>query len=200
MKLKPLPTYAPAELKGRIPGELRTALVAYTAYYRETTGQPIELWSLVVQILQQFLNTAGSPVDVTGQPLELRRSNIRIHHDLGAAVDSCQRITQIVADDSHQLLAELAGLGKLGQRLQFPLVNLGDRLVDLVLQHAGLVGEHDLVPAQLEQVGAAGPGFVLVERLHEEVGGAGLERLLEVGRAQTNDRHLEPSMTSGRRR
>jgi hypothetical protein len=57
MKLKPVQTYAPAELKGRIPGELHTALVAYTAYYRETAGQAIEVWPLVVQMLQQFVET-----------------------------------------------------------------------------------------------------------------------------------------------
>ena len=56
MKLKPVQTYAAALLKGRVPGELHTALTAYTAYYRETTGQTIELWPLIVQILQQFLD------------------------------------------------------------------------------------------------------------------------------------------------
>ena len=72
------------------------------------------------------------------------------------------------------LVAELAGLGELGQRLELALVDLGDRLVDLVLQHARLVGQHDLVAAQLEQVGAARARLVLVERLDQEVGGAGL--------------------------
>ena len=57
MKLKPVQTYAAALLKGRVPGELHTALTAYTAYYRETTHHTIELWPLVVQILQQFLDT-----------------------------------------------------------------------------------------------------------------------------------------------
>jgi hypothetical protein len=58
MKLKPVrQTYAPAELRGRIPGELHAALTAYTAYYRETLGQAIELWPLVVQMVQQFLDT-----------------------------------------------------------------------------------------------------------------------------------------------
>ena len=57
MKLKPVPTYPPALLKGRVPGELNHALSVYTAYYRETTGQPIELWSLVVQIVQQFVDS-----------------------------------------------------------------------------------------------------------------------------------------------
>lgn len=56
MKLKPVPTYPAALLKGRVTGELHIALTAYTTYYRETTGQAIELWPLVVQILQQFLD------------------------------------------------------------------------------------------------------------------------------------------------
>lgn len=57
MKLRPVQTYPPAELKGRVPGELYRALTAYTAYYRQTTGQAIEPWALVVQILQQFMDT-----------------------------------------------------------------------------------------------------------------------------------------------
>ncbi len=57
MKLKPVQTCAPAELKGRIPGELHTALVAYTAYYRETTGQPIEVWP---QMLSSSWTRIGS--------------------------------------------------------------------------------------------------------------------------------------------
>ena len=31
--------------------------MAYTAYYRETAGQAIELWPLIVQMLQQFVDT-----------------------------------------------------------------------------------------------------------------------------------------------
>ena len=77
-----------------------------------------------------------------------------------------------------RLVAELAGLGELGERLELALVDLGDRLVDLVLQHPRLVGQHDLVPAQLEQVGAARARLVLVERLDQEVGGAGFERVV----------------------
>ena len=72
------------------------------------------------------------------------------------------------------LVAKLAGLRELGQRFELTLVDLGDRLVDLVLQHARLIGQHDLVPAQLEQVGAPGARLVLVEWLDQEVGGAGL--------------------------
>jgi hypothetical protein len=56
MKLRRVLTYPPALLKGRVPGELKIALSAYAAYYRETTGQTIDLWPLVVQILEQFLD------------------------------------------------------------------------------------------------------------------------------------------------
>ena len=57
MRLKPEQTYAHVSLKGRIPGELHAALTAYTSYYRETSGQPIEVWPLVVQMLQRFVET-----------------------------------------------------------------------------------------------------------------------------------------------
>jgi hypothetical protein len=58
MKLKPLPQrQASAELRGRIPGELHAALVAYTVYYRETARQAIDVWPLVVQMVQQFVDT-----------------------------------------------------------------------------------------------------------------------------------------------
>lgn len=57
MKLKPVQTYPAALLKGRVPGELRAVLMAYTAFYRETTGQAIDLWPLVVRMLEQFVDT-----------------------------------------------------------------------------------------------------------------------------------------------
>ena len=57
MKLKPVQTYPAAELKGRVPGELHQALEAYAAYYCETTRQAIEVWPLVVLMLQQFADT-----------------------------------------------------------------------------------------------------------------------------------------------
>ena len=57
MKLKPVQTYTDVPLKGRVPGELHAALTAYTSYYRETTGQPIEIWPLIVQMLQRFVET-----------------------------------------------------------------------------------------------------------------------------------------------
>jgi hypothetical protein len=56
MKLRPVQTYPPALLKGRVSGDLQIALTAYAAYYRETTGQTIELWPLVMQIVEQFLD------------------------------------------------------------------------------------------------------------------------------------------------
>jgi hypothetical protein len=57
MKLKPVQTYTDVSLKGRVPGELHAALTAYTSYYRETNGQPIEVWPLIVQMLQRFVET-----------------------------------------------------------------------------------------------------------------------------------------------
>ena len=57
MRLKPVQTYTDVSLKGRVPGELHAALTAYTSYYRETSGQPIEVWPLIVQMLQRFLET-----------------------------------------------------------------------------------------------------------------------------------------------
>jgi hypothetical protein len=57
MKLKPVRAYPAVVIKGRVPGELHTALTAYTAYYRETTKQTIELWPLVLQMLRQFVET-----------------------------------------------------------------------------------------------------------------------------------------------
>ena len=57
MRLKPVQTYTDVSLKGRVPGELHAALTAYTSYYRETSGQSIEVWPLIVQMLQRFLET-----------------------------------------------------------------------------------------------------------------------------------------------
>jgi len=56
MKLKPVQIYSAAELEGRVPGKLHRALAAYVADHRETTGQTIELWPLVVQMVQQFMD------------------------------------------------------------------------------------------------------------------------------------------------
>jgi hypothetical protein len=57
MKLKPVQSHPAALLKGRVPGELHTALTAYTAYYRQTTGQAIDVWALVLQMVEQFMGT-----------------------------------------------------------------------------------------------------------------------------------------------
>jgi hypothetical protein len=57
MKLKLVQTYPAAKLKGRVPGEVHAALMAYATYYRETTGQAIDVWPLVVQMLQRFMET-----------------------------------------------------------------------------------------------------------------------------------------------
>ena len=57
MRLKPVQNYTDASLKGRVPGELHAALTVYTSYYHETTGQRIELWALVIQMLERFIAT-----------------------------------------------------------------------------------------------------------------------------------------------
>jgi hypothetical protein len=60
MKLRPVQTYPPALLKGRVSGELHAALTAYTAYNRDTTDQAIDLWPLVVQILRSSWTRIGT--------------------------------------------------------------------------------------------------------------------------------------------
>ena len=128
-----------------------------------------------------------------------RRRDFEHVHGLGAKAEVLADQRRVLGHP-HQviaggLVAELAGLRELGQRLELALVDLGDRLVDLVLQHARLVGQHDLVPAQLEQVGAARARLVLVERLDQEVGGAGLERVVAdlavVDDGDHDDRHVD---------
>jgi hypothetical protein len=57
MRLKPVQTYPDTSLRGRVPGELHAALTAYTRYYQETTGQAIDVWSVIVQMLQRFVET-----------------------------------------------------------------------------------------------------------------------------------------------
>ena len=83
------------------------------------------------------------------------------------------------------LVAEFTGLGQLGQGLEFAFVDLGYRLVHLVLQHARLVGQHDLVPAQFQQVGAAGARLVFVQRLDQEIGGTRFEGVVADLRSST---------------
>jgi hypothetical protein len=57
MKLKPIGARPSVKLSLRVPGELHADLVAYAAYYRETTGQPIEVRPLVMRMLEQFVDT-----------------------------------------------------------------------------------------------------------------------------------------------
>ena len=128
-----------------------------------------------------------------------RRGDFEHVHRLGAEAEVLADERRVLGH-AHQviaggLVAEFAGLRELRQRLELALVDLGDRLVDLVLQHARLVGQHDLVPAQLEQVRAARARFVLVERLDQEVGRAGLERVVAdlavVDDGDDDDRHVD---------
>ena len=57
MRLKPVQSYRAVALKGRVPGELHAALTDYTTYYREKTGQTIDVWALMVQMLERFVET-----------------------------------------------------------------------------------------------------------------------------------------------
>ena len=57
MKLKPIQPLSSVKLAVRLPGELHADLTDYAAYYRETTGQAIEVRPLVVQMLEQFVDT-----------------------------------------------------------------------------------------------------------------------------------------------
>jgi hypothetical protein len=55
MKLKPVQAYPATVLKGRVPGELHTALTAYATFYRERTGRTIDVWALVLRMVEQFI-------------------------------------------------------------------------------------------------------------------------------------------------
>jgi hypothetical protein len=57
MRLKPAQSYRAVALKGRILGELHAALTDCTTYYREKRGQTIDAWSLMVQMLERFVET-----------------------------------------------------------------------------------------------------------------------------------------------
>ena len=56
MKLKPIHSLPAMKLAGRVPGDLRADLIAYSEYYREVFSEPIALWPLVVQILGTFMD------------------------------------------------------------------------------------------------------------------------------------------------
>ena len=51
-------TFTAMSLEGRVPGELHATLTAaHTSYYREASGQLIEVWLLIVPMLQRFVET-----------------------------------------------------------------------------------------------------------------------------------------------
>ncbi len=56
MKLKRVRTLPTVKLIGRVPGDLHEALAAYAEYYRSVHGEAIEVWSLVVHMLQTFVD------------------------------------------------------------------------------------------------------------------------------------------------
>ena len=56
MKLKPIHSLPSMKLAGRVPGDLRADLIAYSEYYREVFSEPIALWPLVVQILGTLMD------------------------------------------------------------------------------------------------------------------------------------------------
>jgi hypothetical protein len=55
MRLKPVRTYTDVSREGRGRGELHAALTACTSYYHQTMHQPIEVWPLIVQVAQRFI-------------------------------------------------------------------------------------------------------------------------------------------------
>jgi hypothetical protein len=57
MKLKSIQSYTDVTPKGRVHGELHTALLAYTSHFHEATDQSIEVWPLLVQMVQRFVES-----------------------------------------------------------------------------------------------------------------------------------------------
>ena len=55
MKLKRVRVLPSVKLAGRVSGELNETLIAYTHYYRDVHEEAIELWPLVVHILQTLV-------------------------------------------------------------------------------------------------------------------------------------------------
>jgi hypothetical protein len=53
------------QLKGRVRGELHAAITAYTEYGREATGQAIEVWLLVVQVLRAARGDRSGPASAS---------------------------------------------------------------------------------------------------------------------------------------
>ena len=56
MKLKRVRVLPTVKLIGRMPGDLHEALVAYAEYYRAVHGEAIEVWPLVVHMLQTLVD------------------------------------------------------------------------------------------------------------------------------------------------
>ena len=56
MKLKRVRMLPSVKLAGRVSGELHETLVAYTHYYRDVHEEAIDLWPLIVHILQTFVD------------------------------------------------------------------------------------------------------------------------------------------------
>jgi hypothetical protein len=55
MKLKRLRVLPTVKLAGRVSGELNETLAAYRGYYRHVHGDAIDAWTLVVQIVEAFV-------------------------------------------------------------------------------------------------------------------------------------------------
>src|SRR5205823_13159038 len=100
------------------------------------------------------------------------------------------------------LVAKLARLDQLGKRLELALVDLGYRFVDLILQHPRLIGENDLVAAELQQIRAARAGLVIVERLDQKIGRTCFQRVVAdlavVDDGDHDDRHVHTMRQSAK--
>jgi hypothetical protein len=57
MRLKPVQKGRAVSLKRRARGEFHAALTDYASYYRETTDQTIDAWSLVGRTPEPFAET-----------------------------------------------------------------------------------------------------------------------------------------------
>ena len=104
-----------------------------------------------------------------------------------------------VARHAHQviarfLVAELARARQAHERLLLPVAHLARGVVDHGFQQAPPVLQRQLLPAQRQQVAAARHAFARVHRLDEEVGDAGVERVVAhlaiVVRRHHHDRHV----------
>jgi hypothetical protein len=57
MRLKPVENYPRGVAQGASARWLHAALREYTSYYSETTGQTLDMWPLMVQMLERFVET-----------------------------------------------------------------------------------------------------------------------------------------------